>query len=478
MASINWPSTLAEALVSQAPIREPGLAGWWSMNTVSEYPTGTATYFQDAWATTDSWLTFNGSLSLPGTGALRCTVVTPGSNCRRVITGLNGKTWRLRIRGSKTGAVSIQYFTSTLVTLTTPTITTQFSVVDTYLASGSTNDTLYVDLPAGTWTAGEWIELDWVYIGDGSYAANSLLDNSGNGKHYRIFGSTPISGVSGNGLSRDGINDFERSELVLAIIQDVWHLREVRPSGSTSLAQNQTMFNYGANTGAYLWIYREASTDTLRVAFFNTADTSVAFASFFTGFSATRIDIDVLVDWVNRIVKVYRNGVLFGQTTLTNALKPSAGGYAYWGAYQGTAHFSRSTVDERREYSVDVGGSRISSLFTSPSSYQTLPEFPLQSGYSNMGPEGVIRSSSDSGVDAVRRRWTAVPTYIDAQYQLTTFQRQVLENFWKTTTKQGTIRFNWPHPEYGQVEARFRGRPSYSAIDTEVAANVSLEVFA
>lgn len=475
MASINWPSTLAEALISQAPIREPGLAGWWSMNTVSEYPTGTATYFQDAWATVDSWASTGATIAVGG-GMLTATALAIGAfRVQRAISSTN-RTVRFRMRSTRAGSWRIypNGVSGTFIAFTYS-VANQWQVVDLLLLEDPTNPSIYCN---ATGSVGDTADIDWYYLGDGSYAANSLLDNSGNGNHYRIFGSTPIAGISGNGLSRDGTNDYERSELVKASIPDVWYLREVRPSGSTSLAQNQTMFNYGANTGAYLWVYREASTDTLRVAFFNTADTSVAFASFFTGFSATRIDIDVVVDWINRIVKVYRNGVFFGQATLTNAVKPSIGGYAYWGAYQGTAHFSRSTADERREYSMDVGAARIASLFAFPSSYQALPEYPLQSGYSNMGPEGVLRSSSDSGIDAVRRRWTAVPTYIDAQYQLTSFQRQLLEDFWKRQTKQGTIRFNWPHPEYGSVEARFRGRPSYSAVDTEVAANVSLEVFA
>jgi hypothetical protein len=136
------------------------------------------------------------------------------------------------------------------------------------------------------------------------------------------------------------------------------------------------------------------------------------------------------------------------------------------------------TIDEPRIYNRALSAAEVRDLYNRVTSYQALPEYPLISGYRDSGPDGVIRSRFDSGIDAVRRRWTSVPTYIDAQYQLTTQQRQLLADFWKRQTKQGTIRFNWPHPEYGLVEARFLARPEYSAIDTECVANVKLEVFA
>lgn len=255
-------------------------------------------------------------------------------------------------------------------------------------------------------------EIDWIYIGDGSYAANSLIDNSGNGNHYRIFGSTPTTGLYGNGLSRDGINDYERSELVLSSIPDVWHIRESRPVGSASLAQNQTIFNYGVNTGAYLWIYRESSTDTLRIGYFTTVATSIAFSNYFTGFSSSRIDVDVTVDWVNRLVTAYRNGVQFGQTSIAGAVKPSSGSFAYYGAYQGTAHFSRSTVDERREYSRAPSLAEVNALYTN----RAAPFVATgETAY------GIIESvegidSADADIQATRAPLQDGQTYIDSLF--------------------------------------------------------------
>lgn len=106
----------------------------------------------------------------------------------------------------------------------------------------------------------------------------------------------------------------------------------------------------------------------------------------------------------------------------------------------------------------------------------TLPQFPLSDGYSEVAQDGVIRSMPDAGAAKVRRRFTAVATYLSVRYQLTATEKGYLDTFYRTTTRGGTIRFNWPHPEGGTVEARFRTPPAFSALDVEVIASFEMEV--
>ena len=106
----------------------------------------------------------------------------------------------------------------------------------------------------------------------------------------------------------------------------------------------------------------------------------------------------------------------------------------------------------------------------------TLPQHPLSDGYSEVAQDGAIRSAPDSGAAKIRRRFTAIATYYGVRYQLTTTEKGYLDTFYRTTTRGGTLRFDWPHPDGTTVEARFRSPPKFAALEVDVIASVELEV--
>lgn len=476
MASIDWPFVLAAALVSQAPIREPNLAGWWSMNTVSEYPTGTATYFQDVWATTDGWTAFNGGSISAANGILTWVRTGIPATFQLRKTGLasygTSSVIKMRLR-LKSGSQSSTLWTVGNITNIDFALTSSFKVVSVIPDMAYTS--LFL-LPQNTSDA-EY-EIDWIYIGDGSYAANSLLDNSGNGNHGQIFGATPTAGVCGNALILDGTNDYIVS--VSNILTNTSWSFSTWINSTGAPTDNRIILGIGAAGAGRISIRREASSTTLALithAGGSTRTTNVP--SFFA--DGVWIHLGVVITWATGAYVVYKNGAVFASGTLTGGAADTPVPALLYLGNQSTltsTNFFPGTIDEPRIYNRALSAAEVRDLYNRVTSYQALPEYPLQAGYRSFGPKGVLRSPSEAGIDAVRRRWTKVPDYVDAQYQLTSFQRQLLEDFWKRQTKQGTLRFNWPHPEYGLIEARFRGRPMYSAVDVESIASVELEIVA
>jgi hypothetical protein len=64
-------------------------------------------------------------------------------------------------------------------------------------------------------------------------------------------------------------------------------------------------------------------------------------------------------------------------------------------------------------------------------------------------------------------------------YHLTASEVATLDTFFVTTTRGGTLEFNWTHPRTGAaVEARFvpGTAPSYGAIEQDGEVSVQLEI--
>lgn len=73
----------------------------------------------------------------------------------------------------------------------------------------------------------------------------------------------------------------------------------------------------------------------------------------------------------------------------------------------------------------------------------TLPNRPITQGYSEEPTENTLRQKMSSGPAKSRRRFTAVSTMINCQLNLTPAQKAVLNTFYKTTTKSGSLEFEW-----------------------------------
>ena len=106
----------------------------------------------------------------------------------------------------------------------------------------------------------------------------------------------------------------------------------------------------------------------------------------------------------------------------------------------------------------------------------TLPA-PLSDGYRETPPDTTMRTSMDAGPDKVRRRYTSGSRPFALRYHLTATQVATLETFYTTTSRSGSLLFNWTHPRSGAtVEARFLGAPQYAAIEHEGDVSVAIEV--
>ena len=107
----------------------------------------------------------------------------------------------------------------------------------------------------------------------------------------------------------------------------------------------------------------------------------------------------------------------------------------------------------------------------------TLPK-PLSDSYGETAPDGTIRTNMDSGPAKMRRRYTAAPRMFALVMHLTSDQYDDFDEFFVTTSRMGSLRFDFTHPRTGDAcEARFVGAPTYgNPLGTECDVSFKIEV--
>jgi hypothetical protein len=93
-----------------------------------------------------------------------------------------------------------------------------------------------------------------------------------------------------------------------------------------------------------------------------------------------------------------------------------------------------------------------------------------------MPQDGIIRSPTDIGPSKTRQRFTALATYFTAEYDVDFNQRQVLDHFYRSVTRGGSLPFEYPHPDGYNVDARFAAPLQFTPNNQEYVATVALEV--
>lgn len=149
----------------ETPVTGTNLSEW------PDDPAGT-TYFQDAWPTVDGWddasLGFN-SVSAAG-GYLVGTVLATKTTCilRKLMSFGETKYYTAKITSSKSGNLklygTVSGISNTLILSLSVLAATPY-ILDVYVASIVTS--LY--FRQDSLTEGDSLQLDWIYIGDGSY---------------------------------------------------------------------------------------------------------------------------------------------------------------------------------------------------------------------------------------------------------------------------------------------------------------------
>ena len=109
----------------------------------------------------------------------------------------------------------------------------------------------------------------------------------------------------------------------------------------------------------------------------------------------------------------------------------------------------------------------------------TLPAYVTESGFNEQFQDQNTESTMDTGPAKTRRRFTKAIRFITCNLNMTAEQVDTFETFFRTTTKGGSLPFDWVHPRT-QASTTFRFRnpaPKYSVFgSTNVTATFTLEV--
>jgi hypothetical protein len=107
----------------------------------------------------------------------------------------------------------------------------------------------------------------------------------------------------------------------------------------------------------------------------------------------------------------------------------------------------------------------------------TLPN-PRAGTYSEQADNVVIRTQMEAGVDKVRQRFSSGVTNISFELFLSAAQVTTLDDFYRTTVKNGSLSFTYTHPRTAaSVTARFTKPISYDINDHgNYIASVEMEI--
>jgi len=346
--------TLPSLPVGVNPYR--GLKAYWSMDNVPEIPDDPAgvTYLQDAWATVDGWSGFNCSTSYAN-GELIATGTAGGTQVIfRVVPSYLGKTIRVKVRNP--GSYNILWYDGTgyapMTYLYSDGIYQIWQITNTVTSQESIN------IASSGGSIGYIWAIDWVYIGTGAYLPNSLIDNSGNGNHGRIYGATPVDGISGKALAFDGVNDY-CSVSGLSEYFGVGRVVAVCGWFTPKTSSGTQMFSYpdsGNNNRFYISILNAS---VVNFSVNNNISIAIPLAT------NERAFLVCIRDNITGILYAYKNGVLVGQSAST---APVASGSlsVFLGSINATGGYANCEIDEPRIYNRALSAEEVKYLYDNP----------------------------------------------------------------------------------------------------------------
>lgn len=468
MGVLRWPYQLADVNLSGGNVRERWKIFHGNFNLLPEYPdnvAGTTTLsrnFTDA----QGWTPSSCTLSYIG-GKMIVTATAENPFIFRAVTA--ERSVRIKFRMISGAATNSRVANTSGTTYANNKTYDGTGFHDFYIGAGATGSlTIYPGLIGSA--AGDIYEIEFIYIGNGNYDSLAL-DASGNGNHGTVFGCTPVAGITGRALSFDGVNDY-------VIFNDetignglfaasgrpfTVHFNQVRKSSTLG-----TMIARAGATGANrtFHIYSSGTSNNANIVL---RGTETAITNLATADSIT-------VTWDGTTAKLYVNGD-FSQNISVGAAAEEIGQKICLGARtNGTGAFGDKAIYDPRIYNRALGAEEILFMYRFPGIYRALSRYPLQDGFSEMPQDGVIRSATDIGPSKTRQRFTALATYFTAQYDADNNQRQVLDHFYRSVTRGGSLAFEYPHPDGYNVDARFASPPQYTPNNQEYTASVALEV--
>lgn len=107
----------------------------------------------------------------------------------------------------------------------------------------------------------------------------------------------------------------------------------------------------------------------------------------------------------------------------------------------------------------------------------TLPSSPLVAGYNRSLTDTRLRTQNQSGADKMRNRYTAAVENVTEPYVLTVEQKEALETFYKSSLKNGSLRFIKREPESGNDrEYRFVSPLTFTKAGIYYTITLNLEI--
>lgn len=320
------------------------------------YPDGTADYIKNGFVAGDvaAWTAENGSIALSGNDLL-LTATDANAGFYKSLSIAANHTMRVYLKcGGAYGTRTLSLYNGSDEATKTFTASTSYQYIDIISTYTYSTTTIRITDSANT----ETYSFALVYIGADVF--NSVIpDTSSNKANY-----TPYGVLHNTYLFLDGSNDYLKSSAVVAAIPDYCHFHIEKPSGYSG-SGSQTLFNYRttSTTDGFITAYR--STLDLIIGYC-TGDSSatITFTDYFSGYSATKIVINIAIDWTNYTVKAFRNGAQFGTTqNLTTPVKPLAGAYCYIGAYQGASNFDAGYIDNIVFFSAEKTAAMVNCIY-------------------------------------------------------------------------------------------------------------------
>lgn len=111
----------------------------------------------------------------------------------------------------------------------------------------------------------------------------------------------------------------------------------------------------------------------------------------------------------------------------------------------------------------------MSILFPCTTNGGVLPDSPMFPIKTENISDNVIRQSMDAGPAKQRRRYTAISKKVSCTMMLKTSQKQALDTFYNTTTKSGSLEFEWFNfDDDTSADYRFLGPISSSQITNDI----------
>lgn len=373
--------------------------GYWSFDqTLPAYPDGAYDYFNDTFATTDSWSGTNCTLSVSG-GALLATV-NPTKSSGTVYRALASatKTYKLRILNNA-AITSVQWFNGTAYEDFNDSYNDgTYTIYTAYATTAHAANTYFVFFaPEGTVCT-----FDWIYIGSGLYTS-LLSDNSHMGGTGTIYGCTPVDGREGNGnaIAFDGTNDYVSTQDIrhaTALTYAAWIYVKAWPA-----AGSYRMLLSRNGAAWYLGLYESGGVYRLRHSWLDSAGNQALNTVAITGLISLNSWARVVCTHDGTYSRIYINGTLAGTSASSSMQAEGSQSTAAYllGCYNTTQYFFKGYEDEvlidARAWSASEAWNDYA-YFTSRGFALTTDASEEQSFYGTIDRGAFLRTSSHDSI--------------------------------------------------------------------------------